>query len=168
MTTKIDLQENLLSWDKEVARLSNIHSEKLYAMKLNETLQSLQEFYKVAENLDKAIAYRNGIIETLKQYEMVDRVTPEDVVGLLDRADNASVHGFLAQLWTRQTEDEKRAGGARWSNGRGYSAHDAGFAQSLLKWYAEKKFFTPKQRAAGVKMLKKYRVQLAEIANKGN
>lgn len=71
----------------------------------------------------------------------------------------------LLRLWERQTPDERATHETRYQNARGFNAFDAEFAGAMVDKWREYGRFTPKQAAAVRKMLKKYRKQLAEIAN---
>ena len=71
----------------------------------------------------------------------------------------------LFRLWLRQTPSERHSSTTKNLNGVGFNAHDAGFAGSLVRQYANRKSFSPKQATALRKMLIKYRRQLTEIAN---
>jgi len=127
--------------------------------------------FPIIEELDEALAERADLLLMLKYQEAevkeaeVSKWTPDSISDLLDTMHKDTLHKPLMRMWERQTEDERACGGTRWSNGIGFNAHDAGFAARMVDWWNDKGFFTPKQGNALRKMLKKYRKQLADIAN---
>jgi len=94
--------------------------------------------------------------------------TPEKIIELLDRIPTNQLHRPLKRLWDRQTQDEKVSWETRHLNAVGFNAYDAGFAGKMVEWWGQKGFYSPKQSESIRKMLKKYRKQLAEIANETN
>ncbi len=109
-------------------------------------------------------------METTKEW------TEERIVALLESSPLA-VERALVALYDRQTQDEKRDSDTRHDNQRGFSAAHAAtcsyFARLVLRgWqscgHRKSTHLYPDKLAKALKIVKRYRRQLAEIANQAS
>lgn len=90
--------------------------------------------------------------------------TPETVDALLVNNPRAVERAIVA-LFARQTEDEKSSDSTRHSNSRGFNAADARKLSFIAKFLGEGKHLKTETCKRYVAIVRKYRAQLADIAN---
>ncbi len=75
------------------------------------------------------------------------------------------VKNSIMELYRQQTSDEQSSETTLYRNNRGFNGVDAEFGSSLARQIQQGRDMSPKQLAAGRKMLLKYVGQLTKLAN---
>ena len=83
----------------------------------------------------------------------------EKLQNQMEDRDSTAIHA-LVFIYNRQSDDEQIHEVTKWRNGCGFKPQDAKRGASLAKWYADKKFFTPKQIKLVKAIVKKYARQI--------
>jgi len=90
--------------------------------------------------------------------------TPETIDALL-AANPRAVERAITALFARQTADERSTETTRHSNARGFNAADARKLSFVAKFLGEGKHLKTETCVRYVAIVRKYRAQLADIAN---
>lgn len=90
--------------------------------------------------------------------------TEDTIIEAIDKSSEATRRAVIT-LYRQQTEREKVDHGTHVVNNRGFNKVDAHFGSSLAEQALHGKLFTGNQLVAARKMLRKYRKQLAYLAN---
>lgn len=87
----------------------------------------------------------------------IPSITMERLLEGLDRANPKALRNALAQI-------QAQCDGARSLDNVGFSRLDREIADSIIRWYDSRGYWSPKQEALARRLCRKYRRQLLKIA----
>ena len=124
----------------------------------------LHDFVREYERICANHGYMT-VADAFEQYGADTKVWTKDEIRKLLQTNDAMVTKSLMKLYDCQTADEQNALITRHNNNIGFNGVDGAVMSRIAKWYADKKFLSPKQLALVRKKIVKYSGQLADIAN---